>query len=217
MFMCNIYPRQTFHPLFLGSIIEATGISVLAYALHIGHIPTIYGMMGLTGCGTGLRFMPISLHGIGFFPNNITSVISMMSFAVPFGGTISMTLMGTVFNNKAGRHASSSSTSIQQIEALPPEMQGLVRDEARAGVVWAFVAIVPLMWLCVVAAGALGNVRITRRAVVDEKGNRDFSENVTDSVFLVGLLRRMGGKRKEKVETGQEVEVQTSIDNGNTV
>jgi len=31
MVMCNFYPRQTFLPLCLGSIIEATGISVLAW------------------------------------------------------------------------------------------------------------------------------------------------------------------------------------------
>jgi hypothetical protein len=102
MIMCNFYPAQTFHPLFLGSVIEATGISVLTWALHNGHIATIYGMMALTGMGTGLRFMPGSLHGIGFFPNNVASVISMMSFANPFGSTIAMTLMGTVFNNKSG-------------------------------------------------------------------------------------------------------------------
>lgn len=43
MFMCNVYPRQTFAPLFLGSIIEALGISVLAWALNEGHTPTIFG------------------------------------------------------------------------------------------------------------------------------------------------------------------------------
>jgi len=84
-------------------------------------------------------------------------------------------------------------------------------------VVWAFVAIVPFMWLCVVAAGALGNVRITRKAVMDERGNRDFSENVTESVFLLGLVQRAGGKGKEKVGTGQEVMVHASTDDSNVV
>jgi len=95
--MCNFYPRQTFLPLILGSITEATGISVLTWALHQGHPITIAFMMELTGAGTRLRFMPGPLHGIGFFPNKIASVISMNALAVPLGGTLSMTIMTSVF------------------------------------------------------------------------------------------------------------------------
>lgn len=58
MFMCNVYPRKTFYPLLFGSILEAVGLGVLAWALYAGHLPTIFGMMALTGAGTGLRFMP---------------------------------------------------------------------------------------------------------------------------------------------------------------
>ena len=58
MFMCNIYPRKTFVPILLGSVIEAIGIGVIAWALYSEHTPTIYGMMALTGAGTGLRMMP---------------------------------------------------------------------------------------------------------------------------------------------------------------
>jgi hypothetical protein len=55
MVVSIVYPCQNFHPLFLGSIIEATGISVLTWALYQGHTATIFGMMGLIGCGTGMR------------------------------------------------------------------------------------------------------------------------------------------------------------------
>jgi hypothetical protein len=72
MYLCNIRPRQTFLPLFLGSFIEALGLTLLTYALHTSSTPLIYTMMGLTGAGTGLRFMPGSLHGIGFFPNKVS-------------------------------------------------------------------------------------------------------------------------------------------------
>lgn len=58
MLLCNTWPRQTFLPLFLGSIVEAVGVGMLAYALYFENTPTIYGMMALTGAGTGLRFMP---------------------------------------------------------------------------------------------------------------------------------------------------------------
>jgi hypothetical protein len=216
MIMCNFYPRQTFHPLFLGSIIEATGVSVLTWALWHGHIPTIYGMMGLTGSGTGLRFMPGSLHGIGFFPNNIASVMALAGFSIPFGGTIAMTIMDTVFNNKAGIPSSSaagstsgSSTYLQSISDLPQDAQDKIRHQSKMGVFWAFVSILPFMWLCVLAAAFLGNVKITRKKKVDEKGRTDFSENVTESSFLGGLVRRRFGKKG--IESGvvdrQEAEI----------
>lgn len=58
MFMCNVYPKKTFYPILFGSITEAVGVGVLAWALYAGHLPTIFGMMALTGAGTGMRFMP---------------------------------------------------------------------------------------------------------------------------------------------------------------
>ncbi|KZL78850.1 major facilitator superfamily transporter, partial [Colletotrichum incanum] len=57
-FMCNSWPRKTFPPIFIGSILEMTGIGLLAWAIYTEHNPTVYGMMALTGVGTGLRVMP---------------------------------------------------------------------------------------------------------------------------------------------------------------
>lgn len=220
VFMCNFWPRQTFAPLFLGSIIEATGLSVLAWALNKGHIPTIFGMMALSGVGTGLRFMPGTLHGIGFFPNNIASVLSLMGFAIPLGGTLAMTIMDTVFNNKAGldfyssggtnstttTSGVSSPNFIQSVSALPPNVQTSIRDAAKKGIVWAFIAILPCMWLCVSAAAFLGNVRITRNRKTDDQGRTDFSENVTESSFLIGMFRRkfLGEREDETVVTSEK-------------
>ncbi|KAE8449250.1 hypothetical protein EG329_008417 [Mollisiaceae sp. DMI_Dod_QoI] len=199
MLMCNFYPRQTFTPLFLGSIIEATGITVLTWALHQGHKATIYGMMALTGAGTGMRFMPNSLHGIGFFPNNIASVIALTSFAVPFGGTLSMTIMGSVFNNKAGLSTSAMSSYTSSTNDLSEAAKTSIQDAAKRGVVWAFISILPLMWICVFAAAMLGNVQITKKRKMDEQGNVDWSENVTEDVYLVGWARRRfaSGSRNE--------------------
>lgn len=209
MYMCMVYPAQTFHPLFLGSIIEALGVSILTWALHNGHIATIYGMMGLTGCGTGLRFMPGTMHGVGFYPNNIASVISMMTFAAPFGSTIAMTIMGTVFNNRSGMPKSSNLTSgsIGEISDLPTDIQKAVRDSAKDGIVWAFIAILPLMWLCVVAAALLGSVRIKKNETVDAEGGRDFSEDVEEDIYLVGWFRRKfvkGGQDEVRGSTADE-------------
>jgi hypothetical protein len=210
MYMCNIYPRQTFHPLFLGSLIEALGITILPWALYNGHTLTIYGMMALTGCGSGLRFMPSSLHGKGSFPNDLASILSLMAFAIPFGGTVAMTLMDTVFNNKSSLSLSSSTSSsnpIQSISGLPLDVQDSIRNNAKMGVVYAFIAIAPFNWICVIAAAGLGNVHITRKRRVDgESGTVNFSENVTKGSYLGGLVGRRfengkvadGGKRGEK-------------------
>ena len=58
MFWCNRWPKQTFLPLMVGSIVEALGVGLMAWALWKGHEPTIFGMIALTGAGTGMRFMP---------------------------------------------------------------------------------------------------------------------------------------------------------------
>lgn len=57
MFLCNRYPRNTFVPTMFGSIVEAVGVGMLAWALYHEDTPTIYGMMALTGVGTGVRFL----------------------------------------------------------------------------------------------------------------------------------------------------------------
>lgn len=58
MFTCNIYPRQTWFPLAFGTLIEPLGITLLAVAINWDNVPIICGMLGLTGVGTGIRFMP---------------------------------------------------------------------------------------------------------------------------------------------------------------
>lgn len=58
MFACNIYPRQTWFPLTFGTIIEPLGIILLAVALSWDNLPAIYGILGMAGVGTGIRFMP---------------------------------------------------------------------------------------------------------------------------------------------------------------
>lgn len=193
---CNFWPRQTFLPLFLGSVTEATGISVLAWALHQGHPTTIAFMMAITGAGTGLRFMPGTLHGIGFFPGDIAAVVAMTSFAVPFGGTLAMTLMSTVFFNKVGFSLNASPTQ-PGLPKLPPDILGPLEDKIRNGVVWAFISILPFMWLCVLAATTLGNVKITRKRKIDLQGRMDFSENTTTAAFLPALLRSWFGGKKQ--------------------
>ena len=183
MMFCNFWPRQTFLPLFLGSVTEATGISVLAWALHQGHPTTIAFMMAFTGAGTGLRFMPGTLHGVGFSLN--------------------------------------ASPTQPGLPKLPPDILGPLEDKIREGVVWAFISILPFMWLCVLAATTLGNVKITRKRKIDLQGQMDFSENTTTAAFLPALLRSWFGGKKQvdesevRATTERETQEQVQVTGSN--
>lgn len=211
MFTCNIYPRQTWFPLSFGTIIEPLGITILAVALGRDNIPLIYGMLGLTGVGTGIRFMPGTLHGVGYFPNDIASVMSLMSLAITLGGTFAMTLMFTIFNNsleKAGisfkTGEKSSSSSFDQISNLPVDFQKYLRDETRTALMTAFFAMGAFLWVGLVAVSFLGNVKITKEGKgLEGEGKRDFSENVVvKGSYLGSLLRKRpvpGAREKQDV------------------
>lgn len=188
MFLCNKYPRKTFFPTMLGSIIEAIGVGMLAWALYSESIPTIYGMMAVTGVGTGLRLLSVQLHAVGFFPRSIATVVSLLSVTLPFGGTLGLTIMTTVFNNKSGINNDSPVRNFDVLSSLPEAQRSIVTQQAKMGVVWAFVSIMPIMVLCVIAASLLGNVDIA--ADGDES-------HVFRGVYLLHLFRR----RREPVQS----------------
>ncbi|KND94151.1 hypothetical protein TOPH_00885 [Tolypocladium ophioglossoides CBS 100239] len=170
MFLCNRWPRMTFPPLFL-----------------------VFGMMALVGCGMGLRFMVAALHGIGIFKPHRASVIGLMAVAVPFGGTIGLTIMSTVFNNASGLDAKHSDFS--RLQDQPDGSREQAINDAKMGVVWTFVAIVPFMvvsWFC---CFFLGNVILGGKSAVDEDGNQDI---VIKEPYLWSLLRGMRMLEEEK-------------------
>jgi len=74
MFLSNVFPRQTFWPLLFGTIIEPLGITLLAVAFSMQNTSFVYGMLALAGLGTGVRFMPGTLHGVGYYPKKIAYV-----------------------------------------------------------------------------------------------------------------------------------------------
>lgn len=101
-FFCNRWPRMTWPPIFFGTLVEAVGIGMLAWAMYKQHTATIFGMMALVGVGTGLRYMAAPLHGVGHFRKHRAAVIGLLAVAIPLGGTIGLTIMSTVFNNTSG-------------------------------------------------------------------------------------------------------------------
>jgi hypothetical protein len=55
--MMNVWPRKTWIPIMLGTVIEAVGIGMLAWSLYNETESIIYGMMALVGVGAGMRFL----------------------------------------------------------------------------------------------------------------------------------------------------------------
>ncbi|UPK99111.1 hypothetical protein LCI18_010046 [Fusarium solani-melongenae] len=198
-FMCNRWPRMTFPCVFLGALVEAIGIGLLGWAIWAERLSTIFGMMALVGCGSGMRFMASPLHGIGLFKNLRASVIGLMAVAVPFGGTIGLTIMSTVFNNTSGIDSSSSDfTEVQSSSSS--ELKGQAIHDAKMGVVWAFVAITPFVALAFPFAACLGNVKLGQGPPSSE-GPTDI---VVQGSYLLKLLR---GQEKFGVEkTGYRLE-----------
>jgi hypothetical protein len=201
MFACNKFPLQTFFPLLLGTIIEPLGITLLTIALNGNNLSVVYGMLALTGVGTGLRFMPGTLHGIAYFPDQIASIVSMMSLTTSLGGTIATTLMLNIFNNTLRTSGISftgaDSSSFDAIAGMSAQQQDFLREKARTGIVLAFYALSAFCWFGVLACLALGNVRIGKNGRMDE---------ICKGSYIGGLLwrRDVGG---EKVEEGKSERV----------
>ncbi|KAF9779964.1 hypothetical protein IL306_000756 [Fusarium sp. DS 682] len=190
-FMCNRWPRMTFPCIFLGTLTEAVGLGVLAWAIYANRLSVIYGMMALVGCGSGMRFMASPLHGIGLFRHLRASVIGLMAVAIPFGGTIGLTIMSTVFNNTSGLDSHSDFGNVHSTSGNAANEQAV--NQAKLGVVWAFVAITPLVALAFPITWFIGNVKLGQ----GPPGEDGPSDIVVKGSYLLKLLR---GQEKLRVE-----------------
>ncbi|KAF1996885.1 MFS general substrate transporter [Amniculicola lignicola CBS 123094] len=177
MYLCNGWPRQTFYPLFGGSIIETIGLAMLAYSTSTRQTALVNAMLALAGVGTGLRFMPVVLHGAGMWPTRIPAMQSLLSFMIPFGETIGISLMGSVFTNKFNSYlknidpgsgkapfAVNGPPNLNILNSLAAGPKLEVQEAAAKAVMWSFISILPFMGLSVLAAALLGNVWIGEAA-----------------------------------------------------
>ena len=187
VFLCNVWPAQSFFPLNIGTIVSTVGLAMVVYAIHTQNTSLINGMMAITGAGTGLRFMPATLHMVGVWPEKIAPAQSLMRFAQPFGGTLSLTIMGSVFNNKFAQASVVSGSagggldvhdtnSLAFIADLPAEAQRSVRLAGRDAIMWAYISVLPIMGLSLVTGLFIGNVWIKPKSKKDEE-QRDVSED----------------------------------------
>lgn len=183
IFACNVWPAHTFAPLSLGTIIETVGIALITWAVTTRDLPLISGMMVVAGAGTGLRFMPSTLHAAGIWPDRLAPAMSIMKFCLPFGGTLALTIMGSVFNNKMsdafaasdgspGTIDSHSSQSLDFINDLPHDAQSQIRNAGKDAVMWAYISIAPIMAISLVAILFLGNVWIKPKKADDEANDQ---------------------------------------------
>ncbi|KAK2733967.1 hypothetical protein FQN57_001904 [Myotisia sp. PD_48] len=203
MFACNVWPASTFPPLSLGAVIETAGISLLAWAVTVRKGVLVNGIMAISGAGTAMRIMPATLHAAGIWPDRIAPAMSIMRFSLPFGGTIALTIMGSVFNNKmasvfrpsgvesnADFNMTSASQSLNSIDNLPPEVQNMIRDQAKNAVMWAFISIIPICALALFAVTILGNVWIKSEKAKEEaqkkarEDNKPYSEEIISSEVI---------------------------------
>jgi hypothetical protein len=213
MFLCNIWPKATFWPLLFGSTLEPLGMGMLAWALSRGRINVVDGMLGFAGVGTGLRIMPGMLHVVGLRSRFKARGLATMSFTYVFGGTVGIAIMASVFNNKLSRYVSSvphinphDTSSVNNIDALPPALQAEIRAEVNNAVFWAYVSILPFLSLAGVLAFFLGNVKITAQKQ-DSRGEIDSTENVENIPYLWWLVtarRRAAAESQMRIEAPGE-------------
>lgn len=228
MFLCNVWPRQTFPALFVGSIVEAVGLALLTWAVSARHTVLVSVFLAVSGAGTGLRFMPVVLHAAGVWPERIANMQSLMSFMIPFGETVGISMMGAVFGNKlstylgaidlgSGNGALAAShggvPNLDVLAQLPVETREAVQNAAARAVMWSFISILPFMGLAIVASMFLGNVWIGREASVEDgKVLREEAKGmVLRSVFLKALVLGKVAEEKEVVQKGDDVEEREKV------
>ncbi|KAG9239508.1 major facilitator superfamily domain-containing protein [Amylocarpus encephaloides] len=202
-YFCNKRIRQTFWPLFTGTIIEPLGITLLAVGMRNGNLPLVYGMLVLTGVGSGIRFMPGTLHAVGYFPQSVATIVSLMSLSLSLGGAISTTLLMNIFNNTIRTSANSidvhsvSSTSFSVIEALPEEEQHAFKNDAKQGIFLGFLAVSAFAWLGCVAVMGLGNIKISIGPESESEnmreGRNENGDVIVKGSYVMSLLRPRKG------------------------
>jgi hypothetical protein len=210
MFSCNVWPRMTFWPLFLGCTLEPLGVGMLTWALKQNGRPAVVcGFLGFAGVGTGLRLMPGMLHAVGLRSGLKSRGLAIMGFASGFGGTVGISIMSSVFSNKLINHIGSvthvttnTTASVQSIAALPPEIQIIVRGWFSDSIYWAYISILPFLGLAGVLSFLLGNVKLTDQKQ-NAQGEIDTSGNVEDVPYLWWLGT---AKRRRVAREAQAVE-----------
>jgi hypothetical protein len=213
--MCNYWPKQTFYPLFIGSIIEAVGLAAMTWAISVRNTTLVSVFLAVAGAGTAFRFMPVVLHAAGIWPTRLAAMQSVLSFTLPLGETIGISMMGAVFSNKFAQYlnaidpgntssfngGTTGPTSLDSLNSLPPAAREAVRNAAARAIMWGFISVLPFMALSIVASTFLGNVWIGNPKKVADDGTVKKEEQkgmVMTSPFLFAVCTgSVHGRRME--------------------
>jgi hypothetical protein len=112
--------------------------------------------------------MPTQLHSQARMMQYIAIVTSLVSFFRSLGGIVALTVMASVVNNKlisalgGGISLSSSFTSLNSIQNLPPAVQQQVQNAFANAVKWAYIAMIPFVGLAAVGVLFLRDVKVER-------------------------------------------------------
>ncbi|KAH6615236.1 major facilitator superfamily domain-containing protein [Boeremia exigua] len=214
MYMCNVRPAQTFIPLFIGSIVEAVGLAVLTYAVSIRHGTLVNVFLAIAGAGTGLRFMPVVLHAAGTWSTRGPAMQSLLSFTLPLGETIGISIMGAVFTNKLSHYSSgipgyNGARDLATLQDLSGPVREAVHNAAARSVMWALISVLPFVGLSVIASIFLGNVWIgkveqeAKKGQPQQKATRGY---VMYGVYLFALFRGTVASSKQELDVNIEDE-----------
>lgn len=130
----------------------------------------------------GLKLMVAPLHGIGLFKTHRAFVLALVGIAVPFAGTLGITIMSAVFNNTSGKDVKHSDYSEDSVESV------------KNGVVWASVSIIPFMALSCIACLFMGNVILGK-----EESTSDQEEDVViREPYLWYLIRGRSSRHDDR-------------------
>lgn len=214
MFMCNVRPAQTFYPLFIGSIVEGVGLAVLTYAVSIRHGTLVSVFLAIAGAGTGLRFMPVVLHAAGIWSTRVPAIQSLLSFILPLGETIGISMMGAVFTNKLSHYTSSiqgynGATNLATLGGLPGPVKEAVQNAAARSVMWALITVLPFVGLSIIASIFLGNVWIGKSA---KEGHSAAKGHVMYGVYISKAMTGSISAHKQELEVHADYgEVRTRV------
>jgi hypothetical protein len=190
MYLCNVRPAQTFFPLFVGSIVEGVGLAVLTYAVSIRHGTLVSVFLAISGAGTGMRFMPVVLHAAGIWSTRVPAMQSLLSFMLPLGETIGISMMGAVFTNKLSHSTSaipgfSGAGNLATLDGLSGPIKNAVQNAAARSVMWALITVLPFVGLSIVASAFLGNVWIGKVAQEERRGKS--AQEATKGYVMYGV------------------------------
>lgn len=223
MYLCNVRPCQTFFPLFVGSIVEGVGLAVLTYAVSIRHGTLVSVFLAISGAGTGLRFMPVVLHAAGIWSTRVPAMQSLLSFMLPLGETIGISMMGAVFTNKLRHYSAgispeySGAGNLATLDGLSGPVKDAVQNAAAKSVMWALITVLPFVGLSIIASAFLGNVWIGGVAKEGKKGQAEQKATkgyVMYGVYLLAFFKGSVAANKQELEVsaGYEEVRQKALD-----